>query len=106
MSTAQEEYCVVRFGEDLMDEDGHQWRPIVHRCPQPGGVISYRVCLHGGERTVLVEHFDVHCGRYANEAEQTSVALSAIGHACEVAWRLEQLYDWQLKTMIQRRRAP
>lgn len=98
---ARKQHFIVRLGlRDQPDEECNLWENIVHGCYLPGNVVRYRVTLHGADRTILVEHFDVHLGRYANDQEETSVLLSAVGHACELSSFIEQKVPWQLSNFI------
>lgn len=87
-------YCIVRRGADVQTDDGRQWQLIVHRCPCSHDTTAYRVCLHGPSTTILVSRFDVHHGRYDSELEETTVTLSAVGHACQTAADLEATADY------------
>lgn len=82
-----ETYCRVRQFPPLIDGTAREWFPTVHRTPVPQGV-RFRVCLHGPALTILVCHFDVHIGRYGGVRDEINVALSAVGHAVQVALRL------------------
>lgn len=95
-------YFVVRTGREIGCDNAARWRTIVHCCRLPDGVDRYRVCLHGECSTKLIEGFDVHCGRYAGEAEEDRVKLSASGSACYVAAQIERYSMLQICTLAGR----
>ena len=76
---------------------------MVHRCPGPGGLVRYWVCLHSRHLTLLIEHFDVHAGGYGSEADETRVSLSASGHACSLAHWIENLSVIAFSSFIDRK---
>ena len=101
MITKPKPAFIVRLGiRDQPDEECNLWECTVRCCYLPGNVVRYRVCLDGADCTVLVEHFDVHLGRYANEREETSVILSAVGNACELAHFIERKVPWELSRYL------
>jgi hypothetical protein len=89
-------YYVVRdFPRNVGTRDRNEYSITVHHCPRPGWT-SYRVCIHGPQFTTIVADFDHHYGRYGSDRDELRVSLSAIGHACAVAYRLAELLPWQV----------
>lgn len=87
---------LVRRGRMIkLDEQGREWQTEVVATRAADGVVRYLVVLASDKRSEVIEHFDVHCGRYASHREETSVALSAAGHACALASDIDNEEEWR-----------
>lgn len=91
-------FLVRRGRTSILDDDGYEWHSVVVATHHDAdNVTRYLVVLTDDARySRVVQHFDVHDGRYASDKEETSVTLSAVGHACSTAAHLDSLAAWQL----------
>lgn len=101
MNATVKHYIDVRHGACIRDRHSNEWRPNVRELRRPD-YWRVIVTLDCDLRSVIVACFDVHtvADYGGSESDHRSVHLSALGHACAVAARLESLEDWELSAHI------